>query len=393
MKRRILFTALLYVIAAASASAQAFSTAGWWGPAEEKFSPVVRPDGTLTFRVKAAGAKDVKLLFGEWDIVPQAMKCKDGETWEITVGPVAPGTYEYKFEVDGVKVLDYSNPSVKSGTEVYGSTVEVLGPAPRFDQYVQTGSQVDVLSYMSSSLGSRRKVYVYVPACYYDSANSLREYPVLYLRHGGGDDESSWVRSASADAILDNLIASSQAEPMICVMTNGLTDGSWAGGSTAEGIDLLEKELLNDVMPLIESRYRVRRDKPGRAIAGLSMGGGQAFVIGLHHLDKFAYIGEFSSGLLSDSSLDYHAYGLDVVNDAAKVNSELELLWLSCGTKDTRWEGHNEFLQILDSKGIHYDMHSSEHGHEWQFWREQLRDFASAIFHQEPASKNARSSR
>lgn len=370
---------LLFLFSYISIYGQAFSTEGWWSTETPKYSPVVTADRHITFRTPAPNAKEVKLVFGEWDVEPVSMHKNANGDWETTIGPVNPGVYEYKFEIDGLKVLDYKNPIVKTGTEVYGSMVEVCAEIPRFDQYVRAGSEVDVISYISTPLSRRRKVYVYIPAVYYD--NPQMRLPVLYLRHGGGDDESSWVRSASADAIMDNLIAEGKAEPMIVVMTNGLTDGSWAGGSNVEGMTALEEELLKDVIPLVEKRYRVRTDRKWRAIAGLSMGGGQAFVMGMRHLELFSAIGEFSSGLLSDSSWDYAKYGVTSMDDAAKVNSMLSLLWVSCGTKDSRWEGHKQFCQLLSRKGINYVFHHSEHGHEWQFWREQLRDFASSIFH------------
>jgi len=379
--KRLIFTLALLLALCSGIGAQSFSTAGWWSPASPVFSPAVAEDGSVTFRLKATTAAKVSLLLGEWDAAPREMKKNDKGLWEITVGPLKPGVYEYKFLADGLTVLDMGNPHVKFGTEIYCNTVEVCGAEPRFDQYVHTGSQVDVISYRSSSLGSRRKVYVYVPACYYDAANSCCRYPVLYLRHGGGDDESSWVRSAFADAILDNLIAQGKAEPMIVVMTNGMTDGSWAGGSTPEGIALLEKELLDDVIPLVETRYRVDSRSASRGIAGLSMGGGQAFVIGLNNPDKFSYIGEFSAGILSDVNLDLHRYGLAVLDKPYELNGKLKLLWISCGTKDTRWEGHKALDSKLTDMGINHEYHYAEYGHEWQFWREQLRDFASSIFH------------
>lgn len=385
MKLKSLSSLIIFACISCGAFAQSFSTAGWWAPEQPKFSPVVSGDGMVTFRISAPSAHKVQLEFGEWDVVPQDMARNEKGDWELTIGPLNPGIYEYKFLVDGVKVLDYKNPCLKVGTEIYGSTVEVKGEQPRFDEYVHAGSQVDIISYVSTPLQTRRKIYVYVPAEYYSVENSFRKYPVLYLRHGGGDNESSWFQSASADAIMDNLIAEGKAEPMIVVMTNGLTDGSWAGGSSKEGMDVLEKELLENVIPLVETRYRVKADRRSRAIAGLSMGGGQSFVIGLRNLDKFAYIGQFSSGLLSDVTFDYKAYGLGVLDDAQKVNNSLELLWTACGTKDTRWEGHNEFLKILKDKGIEFDAHSADYGHEWQFWRLQLRDFASAIFHRQPS--------
>jgi enterochelin esterase family protein len=131
------------------------------------------------------------------------------------------------------------------------------------------------------------------------------------------------------------------------------------------------------VIPLVEKRYRVRKDRLSRAIAGLSMGGGQSFVIGLHNLDKFAWVGEFSSGLLSDTELDLSGYGVNL--DASRVNT-LRLLWISCGTKDERWEGHKAFSAKLNEQGIKHTFDSAPYAHEWQFWREQLFAFASRIF-------------
>ena len=366
---------LLVLFCAMTLQAQTFSTAGWWAPSAPKFSPVVGEDGMITFRLRAPKARQVKLAFGEGDVLVKEMTQRPDGVWEATVGPVAPGEYEYKFEVDGLKVLDYGNPSVKAGTEIYGNTVEVFGSEPRIDERRLTGSEVDVISYRSSALGTYRRVCVYVPAVYYEQPK--RKYPVLYLRHGGGDHERSWWESAHADAILDNAIASG-AEPMLVVMTNGLTDGSWAGGSTPEGIALLEQELLQDVIPLVEKRYRVKKDRQSRAIAGLSMGGGQAFVIGLNNLDRFAWVGEFSSGLLSDVALDLGTYGVNL--DASRINGALNLLWISCGTRDERWEGHRAFSAKLDSLGIAHAFESAPYAHEWQFWREQLYAFAGRLF-------------
>ena len=368
--RRILIIAALLVSAALQA--QTFSTSGWWKPADPPFSPVVGEDGMITFRLKAPKARQVKLAFGEGDVLIREMAQRPDGVWETTIGPISTGVYEYKFEVDGVKVLDYGNPAVKAGTEIYCNTVEV--PGDRIDTRELTGSEVDVISYRSSVLGTYRRVCVYVPAVYFEQPK--RSFPVLYLRHGGGDHERSWWESAYADAILDNAIAAG-AEPMLVVMTNGLTDGSWAGGSTPEGIALLEQELLADVIPLVEKRYRVRKDRLSRAIAGLSMGGGQSFVIGLHNLDKFAWVGEFSSGLLSDTELDLSGYGVNL--DASRVNT-LRLLWISCGTKDERWEGHKAFSKKLNELGIKHTFDSAPYAHEWQFWREQLYAFASRIF-------------
>lgn len=373
MRKLIAITAASLVLSLA-ASAQGFSTSGWWEPAGPVFSPQVHSDRSVTFRLKAPKARTVRLAFGEGDILYKDMQEQHG-IWEVTIGPVEPGVYEYKFEVDGLKMLDYPNPAVKAGTEIYCNTVEIKGDEPRFDERILTGSEIDVISYRSSALGTYRRVCIYVPAIYFEEPR--RSFPVLYLRHGGGDNERSWWESAQADAIMDNAIAAG-ATPMLVVMTNGLTDGSWAGGSSPEGMALLEKELLSDVIPLVEKRYRVRKDRASRAIAGLSMGGGQSFVIGLRNLDKFAWIGEFSSGLLSDPALDLAPYGVTL--DPATINKSLKLLWISCGTKDERWEGHCAFDALLTRNGIVHGFDSAPYAHQWQFWREQLYTFVGRIF-------------
>ena len=378
MKRIVIIISLLACCLAASA--QGFSTEGWWKPAGDKFSPVVNPDCSITFRLDAPRASEVKLSFGEGTPLVCAMqKGKDG-VWSATIPPQAPRTYEYSFIVDGVKMPDMKNPEIKSGTEIYGSVVHVNKDGkPNYDDSVCAGSQVDIVSYRSSALGTVRKVYIYVPACYWDRGYKRKKFPVLYLRHGGGDSEESWTRSAYADNILDNLIAGKQAVPMIVAMTDGMTDGSWAGGSTPEAMDLLEKELLDDVIPLVESRYRTRKDAEGRAIAGLSMGGGQAYVIGMRNPGKFAWIANFCAGLTSDPAFSHEKYGIRL-EDPAAFNASNKLLWLSCGVQDPRYEGSKAFAASLTAMGYKPQWHEEDYNHEWEFWRLQLRDLAKELF-------------
>lgn len=383
MKKIVLLLLVCFSISLYQTSAQkvtsGFSTSGWWKPAAPKFSPVVHDNKSITFRLKAPEAHDVSLLFDEWDVVAQPMSRNQDGVWSITLDSVKPRLYQYNFLVDGLKIIDPVNPDVKAGTMVYGSVVEVSGDQPRFDEEQPVAhGDVHILKYTSTSLHQLRKMYVYVPAAYFDQPT--KQFPVLYLRHGGGDNESSWVKDGRAAVILDNLIAANDANPMLIVMTNGLTDGSWAGGSTVEGMQKLENELLQDVIPFVEKRYRVRSDKRGRAIAGLSMGGGQAFVIGLRNLDKFSYIGQFSAGILSDGNFDYNQYLPGVIENPEKVNQQLRLLWISCGNKDPRYQGHLNLIGNLKKKNINFEFHELPFGHEWQFWRLQLHDFASQIF-------------
>lgn len=372
-----LFSSCLY----AQKRENTFNTKGWWKPAAAKFSPVVNEDLTVTFRLRAAEAGRVELVFDEWSVSTVPMQKDTAGVWSATVGPVEPRLYQYYYKVDGRPVLDLKDPNVKVGTEIYGNVLEVRGKdAPRFDEEYAAGGDVHILSYRSTSMNALHKMWVYVPKAYFEEPK--REFPVLYLRHGGGDAESSWVKDGRAAVIMDNLISSGRAQPMLVVMTYGFTDGSWAGGSTVEGMDLLEEELISDVIPLIEKRYRVRKEKAGRAIAGLSMGGGQAFVIGLRNLDKFAYVGEFSAGILSDDQFDFDKYIPGLMDDPSQVNRQLELLWISCGTKDTRYQGHLNIVDYLHSKGVELTFDEAPWGHEWQFWRLQLAAFAQKLFFQ-----------
>lgn len=378
-----LSAALIFLSAVSAGYAQeqpAFSTEGWWKAAEPPFSPVVNDDSTVTFRLKAPAAREVVLLFDEWDVREIPMQKDEQGVWSVTIGPVVPRLYQYKFRADGTETFDTANTSVKVGTMIYGNFVDVPDRLnPRFDEIRRAdGGEIHSHAYRSSSLGTLRSMCVYVPRAAVEHPS--RRFPVLYLRHGGGDNERSWTVDGRAAAILDNLIADGDAVPMYVVMTYGLTDGSWAGGSTPEGIAALEQELLTDVIPLVERRYNVIASKRGRAIAGLSMGGGQAFVIGLRNLDKFCAVGDFSAGILSDGRFDYERYMPGVMQHPDRINHELSLLWLSCGTKDPRWQGHLQTAEDLRSRGIEIEFHEGPWGHEWQFWREQLHDFAMRLF-------------
>lgn len=378
-----LFT-LLFLLVSTLAMAQQqpgnYSISSFLTPAAPTFSPAVSSDNKITFRVKAPKASQVSLLFGEWNIKPQAMARDTAGNWAITVGPVQPGIYAYQFSVDGYNTVDLSNPVIKSGTELYGSIVEIHGNTPRFDevQNVPHGT-IRIHRYLSTPLKKLRGVYVYLPAGY--DEKSATKYPVLYLRHGGGDNESSWSQTAGrADIILENLIAKKEAVPMIIVMTNGLTDGSWAGGSSKEGMEKLEEELLKDVIPLVEKNYKTLADKGSRAIAGLSMGGGQAYVMGLRNLDKFSWIGEFSSGLLSDTSFSINERAPGIFNNADAVNKQLKLLWIGCGTDDPRIPGHLSFANNLKKLKIKHEVYNVPGGHEWRVWREELAEFLKKLF-------------
>ena len=338
-------------------------------------SPEVHADRTVTFRIRAPKASEVAVAFQ--GVKPMA-KDADG-TWSLTVGPLEPEIYEYSFTVDGARVLDTANTLLKTGRTLSGNLLEVPGTPPRFDevQEVPHGS-IQVRTYASTPLKRRRQLYVYLPPQY--DSEPARRFPVLYLRHGSGDDESTWSLQGRAGVILENLIAQRKAIPMLIVMTNGDTDNTWAGGSSPEAIDLLGKELLGDVIPLIEKNYRVNANRTNRAITGLSMGGGQAFTIGLKHLETFAWVGEFSSGLLSDTDFNLARHLPGFLDDPARANQQLKLLFLSCGTEDPRIPGHMDLMDALKAKQVRYIWYPTAGAHEWKVWRHSLAEFLPKLF-------------
>jgi enterochelin esterase family protein len=340
-------------------------------------SPEVKPDRTVTFRLRAAQASQVALSFKG---VKPMIKDESG-IWTATAGPLEPEIYQYNFVVDGVRILDPANPNIKDGRALDASIFGVPGNPPRFDeiQAVPHGT-LGIRTYNSTPLKRLRKLYVYTPPQY--DTEPARRFPVLYLRHGSGDNEENWSDTGRAGVILDNLIARHKAVPMIIVMPNDDTDGTWAGGSPPEAIDLLTKELLVDIMPLIERTYRAAGGRENRAITGLSMGGGQAFTMGLKHLDLFAWVGQFSSGLVSDRDfkLDSHLPGF--LDHPQEINHKLKMLFLSCGTEDPRLPGQLDLMDTLKQHGIRYVWYPTPGAHEWKVWRHAFSEFAQRVFQQ-----------
>jgi enterochelin esterase family protein len=379
---RLVFVVATYICALTAQDAARprntyHSTGGASGQAR-LISPQVNPDRTIVFRLRAPEASQVVLQFAG----SKAMT-KDGVgIWTATIGPVDPEIYQYNFVVDGVRILDPSNPNLKNGRALDASIVEVPGSPPRFDelQPVAHGA-LSIRLYHSTPLNKPRKLYVYTPPQY--DTQPTRKFPVLYLRHGSGDTEENWSDTGRAGVILDNLIAHGKAAPMIIVMPNGDTDGSWAGGSSPEGIKLLEQELLTDIMPMIERTYRVASGRENRAITGLSMGGGQAFTIGLRHIDLFAWVGEFSSGLVSDTEFKLENLLPGFLDHPEEVNRKLKLLFLSCGTADPRFPGQLDLGDKLKQHGVKFVWYPTPGVHEWKVWRHALAEFAQQVFQEE----------
>ncbi len=244
-----------------------------------------------------------------------------------------------------------------------------LPPAPKgFDARrddIPRG-KVETVEYDSKSVGAKRKMVVYTPPGY----SPETKHPVLYLLHGAGDDETGWTKKGSAAVILDNLYADKKLVPMIVVMPNGFAQ---APGTTGRN-NAFEDDLLKDVIPYVESHYPVKADREARAIAGLSMGGGQALRVGLKHLDQFAWVGGFSSALGRPGA------GSSPLGDPAEASKKLRLLWVSCGDTDRLMDASKSFHESLDEKKVSHLFHVDSGGHTWPVWKNDLYLFAPMLF-------------
>ena len=222
-----------------------------------------------------------------------------------------------------------------------------------------------MVEYDSKSVGTTRKMHVYTPPGY----SAEKKYPVLYLLHGIGGDETEWQRFAKPNLVLDNLIADGKAVPMIVVMPNGRAQKNDRPEgnvfASAPAFAAFEKDLLEDVIPAIESKYSVQADREHRALAGLSMGGGQSLNFGLAHLDTFAWVGGFSSAPNTKPPAD-------LVADPAAAKEQLKLLWVSCGNKDGLIRISQGVHAYLKEKGVPHVWHVDGHGHDPTQWRNNL---------------------
>ena len=243
---------------------------------------------------------------------------------------------------------------------------EPLPPAPKgFDMprdNIEHG-KLETVEYDSKTVGGKRKMVVYTPP----GLLKDQKYPVFYLLHGAGDDETGWQKKGSAHVILDNLYADRKLVPMIVVMPNG-----FAGGKGKGKANPFEDDLLKDLIPFVEKHYPVQADRDYRAIAGLSMGGGQALRIGLKHLDTFAYVGGFSSALFGKSG--------NPITDPADAAKKLRVLWLSCGDQDKLMDGSKAFHTALEEMKVPHQWHVDSGGHTWPVWRNDLYLLAPLLF-------------
>jgi enterochelin esterase-like enzyme len=333
-------------------------------------SPEIAADRRVTFRLRAPNAQAVSVS-GQFQKDRAPMIKDETGLWSVTVGPVEPNVYEYSLTVDGVSMVDPGNPAIKPMRNPRTSILEIPGTPPLLHDFQNVPhGKVTLHWYASKSLGRRRALQVYTPPGY--DANATARFPTLYLFHGSGDNEATWVAHGHAHWILDNLIAQQRAQPMIVVMLDGHAVPPGPGLPRNTNLNAFERDLLEDAMPLVAASYRTREDAANRAIVGLSMGGGQSLNIGLKHPDLFAWIGGMSAS--PDDAVQ-------LIGDGTALNRQLKLLWFACGTEDpSHLKPCQELSAALKAKNVRHEFVETPGAHVWPLWRSYLADFVPRIF-------------
>lgn len=358
-------------------------------------SPEVQPDRRITFRVRAPEADEVRLNGGDIPSVGRgaSMVKGDDDVWSLTVGPVPAGAYRYVFNVNGVNGTDPRNPATSESNNTAWSLVLVPGDE-RFDTRDVPHGAVAEVRYSSATLERTRRMHVYTPPGY--EAGDQR-YPVFYLLHGAGDSDDSWTTVGRAGIILDNLIASGAAVPMVVVMPAGHTRLDGGGAMGEAGTTEFVREFLDDVVPTIERRYRVLTDRGNRAIAGLSMGGHQSLNVAISALDRFAHVGVFSSGLIgafgdqegdAPPPLSEAGRRWETRHAAALGNADakrgLRTLWFATGEDDFLLDTTVGTVALFERHGFAPVFVETAGGHTWLNWRDYLAAFVPLLFQSRP---------
>lgn len=345
-------------------------------------SPQVHSDGSVTFRFFDPDAHRMMLALEGASPVP--MEKDDRGVWSVTTAPLKPELYGYSYIADGIPTFDPYNPLLKPNLLMVENMFLVPGTTPMPWQMTNVPhGVVHHVFYHSSVIGDNSDYFVYTPPGY--NPRAKKKYPVLYLLHGYSDEANAWTVVGRANLILDNLIAEGKAKPMIVVMPLGYgapeivsrhSGGFRNHALVQENLDKFREALLQEVIPQVEKNYRVKKDRNDRAIAGLSMGGGESLYVGLNDVDQFAWVGAFSAGLgESDFAKEFPSL-------SPKSVSRLRVLWIACGTNDHVVGPFNKkFRAWLAQKNIPYTRIETPGGmHTWMVWRGNLVAFAPLLF-------------
>jgi enterochelin esterase family protein len=348
-------------------------------------SPEVHSDRRVTFRLRAPNAKAVTVA--REGAQPLPMTKDDKGVWSVTTEPLEPDLYGYSFVVDGVGLIDPANALMKPNLLNTQSMVHVPGASLPWEVSDVPRGMVHRHFYKSGIIGDHRDFYVYTPPGY--EAGKGR-YPVLYLLHGYSDDASGWTAVGRAHIIMDNLIAQGKAKPMLVVMPLGygapevvspgamqrFTSDLWKRNN-----DKFEQALIAEVIPMVEKTYRVIKDRKSRAIAGLSMGGGEAISAGLNNLGVFAYVGSFSGAFIVNGNIMNGSDFSPLFPKLSKSDrSRLAMLWIGCGTEDFLINSNRKMRDWLKTTALEYDYVETPGAHTWMVWRRYLATFAPKLF-------------
>jgi len=355
-------------------------------PNDTLVSTETHSDNRVTFRIYAPKATEVALR-GDWMEGQGTVKLEkdDKGVWSVTVGPLTPDFYSYSFTVDGVRVIDPKNAMIKQGVTSLESMFLLPGAEAAFeDTQAAPHGEIRKVWYQSSTLGTQRRMHIYFPPGY---EGGKERYPVFYLLHGGGDEDSGWSTIGRAGFILDNLITAKKARPMIVVMPNGslprppATPGAPPDPAvTASLQERFTNELMKDVLPFVEKNYRTLAGRDNRALAGLSMGGGQTTRVITTHPDQFAYVAVWSAGVNPQISADFEQRNAAFLGSADRLNKQIKLFSISVGDKDFALAGSKNLAELLKKNSIKHELNISGGGHTWINWRRYLNELAPRLF-------------
>ena len=337
----------------------------------------ISADNKVTFSIYAPKASEVTIS-GDFAKNYQGEKLKKDDLgiWSVTVDPITPDVYSYDFKVDGVKTLDPKNSQVKEGENSLSNYFDMPGKEAEYlaIKNVPHG-KLEKVWFESAILGKTCRMHVYMPPGYEKMTNKL---PVLYLQHGGGDNDASWSTVGKANFILDNLLAEGRIKPMIVVMPMGHpADGFFPEAGV--DADPYYKIFFSDIVPYIETHYNVLTDRSHRAYAGLSMGGLQALNMALYYPEKFGYVLPLSTGYFPDQLKELEEKHPDVLKNP-EIN-KLTLFWIAMGgEKDIAFTNGKNVLTLFDKFGIKYKTNTYPAGHTFITWRHNLLEFAPLLF-------------
>ena len=339
--------------------------------------PQITTDSRVIFNIKAPEAKKVQIDLGKkYDLVKDT-----AGFWTITTDSISEGFHYYSLLIDGVAVADPASETFYGmGRMASGIEIPFAGGGYYATRNVPHGD-IRIKKYFSRVTNSWRQLYIYTPPDY--DSNATAKYPVLYILHGGGEDQRGWATQGKTDLILDNLIAEKKAKPMIVVMPDAnIGSGGFSGDGVENSLKMFERELKQTVIPFVEKNYRTSNDANSRALAGLSMGGLHTLYTGINNTDMFSSLGVFSSGwimpMLSKTADDQYDF---MRKNTDKINKNLKSLWIAMGGKDDiAYNNCKTMMAKFDEMRIKYSYSEYPGGHTWPVWRNNLYNFAQVIF-------------